>query len=210
MSAVDICVRRRIDSKMPRTGILSLMVILGLLISSCSKDTSEASTLDEDLTERLIAISQGQGLSYFTLPESDDLSSIPQDPLNPLTAAKIDLGRFLFHETGIAMNPALEQSVGMFSCASCHHAGAGFKAGRVQGIGEGGLGFGANGEGRIMDPSYPIGQVDFQKIASPTLLNGAFQPLTLWNGQFGGVGENQAFSANWPDGTPLGSKSYGI
>jgi cytochrome c peroxidase len=114
MSAVDICVRRRIDSKMPRTGILSLMVILGLLISSCSKDTSEASTLDEDLTERLIAISQGQGLSYFTLPESDDLSSIPQDPLNPLTAAKIDLGRFLFHETGIAMNPALEQTVGMF------------------------------------------------------------------------------------------------
>lgn len=36
--------------------------------------------------------------------------------------------------------------MGNYSCASCHFASAGFQAGRVQGIGERGIGFGINGE----------------------------------------------------------------
>ena len=54
----------------------------------------------------------------------------------------------LYHETGLGISPKLDIGKETYSCASCHFAAAGFQAGRFQGIGEGGLGFGVNGEGR--------------------------------------------------------------
>ena len=37
----------------------------------------------------------------YLLPESDDFLNIPQDPSNPITAEKVELGKFIYHETGI-------------------------------------------------------------------------------------------------------------
>lgn len=84
-----------------------------------------------------------------------------------------------------------------YSCASCHFAGAGFQAGIKQGIGEGGIGFGINGEARFHNPEYASEDVDVQALRSPSAMNGAFQKNHLWNGQFGATGINDDLSELW-------------
>jgi cytochrome c peroxidase len=116
----------------------------------------------------------------------------------------------LFHETGIAMNPNIDESMQMYSCASCHHAKAGFQSGILQGIGEGGNGFGINGEGRFKNPLYAESDLDVQPIRTPTTLNVAYQDVMLWNGQFGGTGTNQGTEANWTVGTPKEHNNLGF
>ena len=102
--------------------------------AACKNDDINAE-LDERLSEVLNQVSNGMGESAFILPDSDDFSKIPQDPQNPLSIEKVELGKLLFHETGIALAPVQEFSKGTFSCASCHFSGAGFQAGRFQGGG---------------------------------------------------------------------------
>jgi len=143
------------------------------------------------LLNMIRAASDGTGLRFFTLPESDDYDQIPQDPLNRVTGEKVALGKLLYHDTGFALDGVSEAEPG-WSCASCHHAEAGFKAGIPQGIGEGGIGFGFRGTQRLLDHAFdgnaPAGAVnkpDVQPIASPTILNSAYQSVMLWNGQFG-------------------------
>lgn len=145
-------------------------------------------------------------LQSFVIPDSQDYTNIPQDPLNPITAEKVVLGKFLFHETGIteAGNTGRE---GTWSCASCHHAGAGFKSGNAQGIGDGGDGFGARGEMRMMAMSVEDDSLlDVQPRSSVTILNVAFQDVMLWNGQFGNsegsVNSDVDPSALMTEGTP--------
>ncbi|WP_378186488.1 cytochrome-c peroxidase [Aquimarina sp. W85] len=157
----------------------------------------DATELDLILQERLMEVSGGVGLSFFTLPASDDYANIPQDPLNPITAEKVKLGKLLFHENATGGNPKLATNLYTYSCASCHHAAAGFGAGIRQGIGEGGVGFGINGEGRILDASISTDFVDVQPIRTPTILNAAYQRVMLWNGQFGATGPNAGTEANW-------------
>ena len=121
-----------------------------LILTSCKKDSEVSLSLDEQLTEQLIKTSDNGTLDYFALPESDNLLiSFPQDPRNLLTKDKITLGKFLFHETNLAINPKYAEGQHTYSCASCHHAAAGFQSGIKQGIGEGGSGFGFAGETRI-------------------------------------------------------------
>lgn len=115
----------------------------------------------------------------FILPASDDFDNIPQDPMNEITAAKVALGKLIYHETGITEGD-IESSEGTFSCASCHNAQNGFKSGIRQGIGEGGIGF----DHRFADPEAGD-HVDVQPVTSPTTLNVAYQEVMLWNGQFG-------------------------
>jgi cytochrome c peroxidase len=81
--------------------------------------------------------------------------------------------------TGAHMNDGMYT----YSCASCHHVDAGFQSGLKQGIGEGGLGFGVHGEGRIKNAMYPESELDVQPIRTPTTLNVAYQEVMLWNGQ---------------------------
>ena len=115
----------------------------------------------------------------FILPASDDFDNIPQDPMNEITAAKVALGKLIYHETGITEGD-IASSEGTFSCASCHNAQNGFKSGIRQGIGEGGIGF----DHRFADPEAGD-HVDVQPVTSPTTLNVAYQEVMLWNGQFG-------------------------
>ncbi len=195
------------------------LTMSAVLLSACNKENEpqqkEVSHLDTKLSELLEVHGNGLGRAHFKFPASTDYAQIPQDPKNPLSTAKIELGKLLFHETGIAKNPRKLSSAGQFSCASCHHAAAGFQAGRAQGIGEGGFGFGFMGEGRSIHPDYfnnPIWKdsLDVQPIRTPTALNVAYQTNMLWNGQFGATGANRGTEAAWTAGTPKSFNHLGF
>ncbi len=179
------------------------LILIGLvsMLVSCQEDESDGN-LDEQLRIQLTEASNGQGLSFFQLPKSDDYHLIPQDPNNPLTPEKVALGQLLYHEPGMGVAPKYAEGKYTYSCASCHHANAGFQAGVRQGIGEGGHGYGFRGETRLPNPLYSLDSLDVQPIRTPTAMNGAFQENMLWNGQFGATGVNVGTEASWVEGTP--------
>lgn len=177
-------------------------VSLAVLLAGCGDDNNDipvtappsppaAPTPSEILTSTIEQAANGSGIASFTFPASDDLANIPQDPNNPLTAEKVVLGQMLYHETAISTEGVNGDLNGTWSCASCHHAAAGFKAGIPQGIGEGGSDFGATGAARVLatgfDKSSPDPTLvpDVQPVTSPAVLNVAYQEVMLWNGQFG-------------------------
>ncbi len=168
------------------------IAVVCLAVSACgSDDKTQQEKLSDKLEKLLEANSAGVGLSAYQLPAEDDFDQIPQDPSNPLTAEKVALGKLLFHETALAMDGVNSEHSGQWSCASCHQAAAGFKAGILQGIGEGGEGYGLAGEGRVLSMGFdglsddPVLKPDVQPVTSPAVLNAAYQEVMLWNGQFG-------------------------
>lgn len=175
-------------------------------MSGCKDDEQLFTDSLEEELQMLIQQSHPDGKSAFILPASNDFSNIPQDPNNPINDVKVLLGKQLFHETGIGLNPMVESAEGTFSCASCHFAEAGFQANRFQGIGEGGEGFFLRGPGS----SHAINQLDVQPIRTPTAMNGAYQDVMLWNGQFGGTGTNAGTEANWTPDTPKENNNLGF
>ena len=124
--------------------LFSLSLIL-LLSSSCRPDTEPGTLSIDDLLRN--QIEERGGVDSYVIPT--DLDRIPQDPNNKLTEAKVELGRLLYHETAFSTENLFHFSSESYSCASCHHAKAGFSSGNIQGLGEGGSGFGLKGEGRI-------------------------------------------------------------
>ena len=141
----------------------------------------DASVLEDLLT----ASSPTQSKDFYLLPDSDDFNNIPQDPLNPLTQAKVDAGKLIFHDPAFATEGVALRAK-TWSCATCHHARAGFKSGLIQGMGEGGEGFGLKGETRAWhDPETGTQDADVQPVTSPTVLNVAYQDVMLWNGALG-------------------------
>ena len=180
-------------------------------IISCQQDDyeplKEVTAIDLRLKNVLNDVSGGVGNSYFILPESDDLNAIPQDPKNPLTKEKIALGKLLLHDPATGGNPKNSENAHKYSCASCHAAPSGFSSGKVQGIGEGGLGFGLFGEGRILNPHSEKEMVDVQPLRSPSLLNLAYQDVMLWDGKFGSTGVNEGTEAQW-DNIPENKLGY--
>lgn len=190
-----------------------LISVCGAVLLGCKK-TEDTEPLGPDLDQKLHQVlhtaSGGLGAAHYILPGSSDFSRIPQDPNNPLSSAKAELGKLLFHETGIGLEGTQPNlTVEAWSCASCHHAQAGFQANLPQGIGEGGMGFGAFGEGRVPNPDYAPGQMDVQPVRSPSILNVAYQEVTLWNGQFGSFDQNLGTEAQWTPGTPKEDNNFG-
>lgn len=193
-------------NSMKHLPFLVLLAISTMVLAGCQEDLPgpdnqvEPDALDMALEQALTDASNGVGADFYKLPTR--LEDIPQDPNNPLTAAKVELGKLLFHETGLATEPKLAEGKFTYSCASCHHAPAGFQAGLPQGIGEGGLGFGLRGEGRYPNPNYSIEQIDVQPLKSPSILNIAYQPNILWNGQFGATHLNVGTEYSWDENSP--------
>ena len=175
----------------------AILPIMAILLVGCQSDdyTNAPTSLDKDLTLLLASRSQDQGLSFFVLPNETDYASIPQDPLNPITSEKVALGQLLVHETAVGGNPKMPGNKYMYACATCHPAASGFSAGIRQGIGEGGIGFGFAGEGRVaMDEStMPRDSIDVQAVKPPTLINVAYQEVALWNGALGAQGINAPY-----------------
>jgi cytochrome c peroxidase len=181
-----------------------LIIFLTVMLFSCvdtpmiiDEEPHYYDSPDDELVDLLTIASNGEGLSYFKIPKSSNLDAIPEDPKNQLTPQKIELGKLLFHEPGIGIIPKNQISKQTYSCASCHHSNAGFQAGVKQGIGEGGVGFGLNGETRIAEPDYGFDFLDIQPIRSPSILNTAYQEAMLWNGQFGASGVNIGTEDQW-------------
>ncbi len=183
-----------------------------MVVVSCSRDEGylPISKLDKELSNLLLKRSNNLGNAYFILPPSNDFSQIPQDPNNPITEEKVLLGKLLFHETAIGLDAKHNDGIGTYSCASCHHSKAGFQACKKQGIGDGGLGFGVSGELRTPNMNYDEELVDVQPIKSPSILNGAYQKITLWNGQLGATGMNTNTQAQWTIGTPKEVNNLGF
>lgn len=180
--------------------IILVVAIIGLLISCAGDDyipLEEPTAIDLQLETVLNTLAGGKGNSYFILPASDDFKAIPQDPLNPLTKEKVALGKLLLHDPATGGNPKDPDNAHLYSCASCHAAPSGFSSGKIQGIGEGGQGFGLFGEGRILNPQMNSELIDVQPLRSPNLLNLAYQDVMLWDGKFGSTGINIGTEAQW-------------
>lgn len=185
--------------------LLACALVFLVLFTSCAPDN--ATGLDTDLEEQLEnQLNNNGGISAFRMPESNDLESIPQDPNNPLNSVKVVLGKQLFHETAIGTAPMVASAIGTFSCASCHFAEGGFQAKRFQGIGEGGEGFFSRERSFTHSPE----ELDVQPIRSPTAMNGAYQDVMLWNGQFGATGTNRGTNNRWTPGTPIANNELGF
>ena len=173
----------------------TLVHIAGIVFTLSIGSTANAGQSRHELSDALqTAIenhSQGLGLQAFTMPRHD-YASIPQDPNNPITAEKVQLGKLLYHDTAFGTESTDPERAKTYSCATCHHAAAGFKSGIPQGISDGGVGFGNRGRSRrlgvSMDADAPDGhpsKPDLQPVASPTVLNTAYQDVMLWNGALG-------------------------
>lgn len=184
--------------------------ILALVLVSCKDQTTEPEpgSIDDELID-ILETNSTFGLEDFILPSSDNFAAIPQDPKNPLTTEKVALGKLLYHETALGINPLNSVSYKTYSCASCHAAGAGFQAAVRQGIGDGGEGFGASGEGRTRNAGCPEKELDVQPLRSPSSMNTAYQEVMLWNGQFGATGVNQGTESKWNAGGPLAVNNLG-
>ncbi len=190
-----------------RNRILGIFLVSTVALS-CTDNSITKTTLSNDL---ILAINkaESQGVNGLIMPESNKLFAIPADPKNPISKAKVALGQLLFHETSLGIQPKNMINYQTYSCASCHSASAGFQSGMKQGIGEGGEGYGSKGEGRHINTSCKVQQLDVQPIRSPSAMNGAYQEITLWNGQFGATGENRGTENRWLKGDPVSNNNLG-
>lgn len=173
-----------------------LVIALGLILAGCAQDQL-SSPVDQKLARSLRNIAPTRDVSFFILPEADDFASIPQEEANPLTAEKVALGKLLFYETGLATDALHESGKGGYSCATCHLPTAGFMPGRVQGIADGGVGFGFNGEERRPSTEYEEGELDVQGARPLSLLNVAYVTNTTWSGKFGAHNVNEGTEYAW-------------
>lgn len=168
------------------------------LLTSCGEDEPvnilTVNGLDGEL--KTILESKG-GMDYFTLPQSSDYDNIPQDPKNRITSERIALGKKLFYETGLAMNAEMSEGMGTYSCATCHVPGASFQAGIRQGIGDGGIGIGIAGEGRIANPNYEEILLDIPPIRVPNNINVAYITNSTWDGKLGATAANVGTEDMW-------------
>ena len=90
------------------------VAVAALAVHGCSKTTEPPSP------------EQPQAPFTWQLPPGLPVPRVPSD--NPMTAAKIDLGRRLFYDTRLSGN-------GTFACASCHQQALAFTDGRARAIG---------------------------------------------------------------------------
>lgn len=175
--------------------LLALLIIFTVI--ACQKE-SEGDKLNTQLQEAVMNASQTGDLDYYIFPESDDYAALPnQDPANPITAEKIELGRLLFFETGLAQIPIHDNCLETYSCSSCHIPTAGFLPGRIQGIADGAAGYGTNGEYRIIQQGYTEEELDAQGTRPMNPLNSAYSTNTLWSGAFGAGGVNVGTEEHW-------------
>ncbi len=170
-----------------------LFAIVCLIPLSCTEDRIDNNDgLDYELENLL----NSRGKEFYILPDSDDFDKIPADAKNHLSKEKVALGKFLFFETGLAMDAKEESGKGTYSCASCHIPEMGFRPGFVQGIADGGMGYAGH---REMNPEYNEDDLDAQEARPLSLINVAFVKNTSWSGQFGAGGANIDTESVWDD-----------
>lgn len=175
-----------------------LALPLFLLVQSCTKDEAVA-PIDADLERALLRLSVNNSLRDYMLPDGSNLAGIPAGVGNPLTPQKVELGKLLYFETGIARDPIQPNMRGTFSCSSCHIPEAAFTPGRMQGIADGAEGFGVEGEGRQMLPTYREDQIDAQGARPLSMLGVAYVTNSMWAGRFGAHHNNVGTEHLWSE-----------
>ena len=176
------------------TSILGLIVLL----NACTKDRMPTLVeLDNQLENSIQGKSPNGTLDFYVLPNENYLHLIPQDPKNPLTPQKVELGKLMYHDTGLGQDPMKEAGRGTYSCASCHVSEAGFRPGNFQGIADGGVNFGIGGEDRVKNTLYSDDELDVQSARPLSMVNVAYVSNTFWNGQFGGGNVNEGTEDVW-------------
>lgn len=186
-----------------------LLALFALFVYACTQDQL-GNPLDTQLEKALERLAPNRDIRYFQLPESTDLGAIPQGVGNALTPEKVALGKMLFYETGLGLDARYENGRGTYSCASCHLPTAGFMPGRVQGIADGGFGFGHNGEGRGKFNNYAGSEIDAQEARPISLLNVAFVTNSMWNGKFGANHNNVGTEHLWDSDPELEANKLGL
>jgi len=179
---------------------LATFLIFGLIIflHSCTKDRMPTLVeLDNQLETKIRDASPNGTTEFYILPNENDLHLIPQDPKNPLTPQKVELGKLMYFDTGLGQDAVKEEGKGTYSCASCHISAAGFRPGNFQGIADGGSNFGVAGEDRVKNTSYNDDELDVQSARPLSMVNVAYVSNTFWNGQFGGSGINVGTEDVW-------------
>ncbi len=172
-----------------------LLASIGYFLSCVHEPDNDA---DKLLEESLNARSYVGSYEGYIMPSSDDYGALPnQDVKNPVTAAKVALGKLLFFETGIGLKPTKDISKAAYSCSSCHVPARSFTAGRFQGIADGALGFGISGEGRSINPLYVGDEVDAQGARPLPTINLTYVTNALWAGSFGSYGVNVGTEGAW-------------
>ncbi len=176
-----------------------LYVLASIIMVVAYACTYDSLGTPEDVELRKVISSRSKtGLSeYFILPASNDYANIPQSPVNPLTAIKVELGKLLFFESCFSVEAKHPSGLATFSCSSCHVPAAGFRPNRIQGIADGGFGFGVLGEQRSKLPEYDDQDIDAQGARPLSVLNVAFVTNTMWNGSFGDAGVNTNTDNLW-------------
>ena len=173
------------------------LVLFGLILFACQHDPL-FTDLDQQLSQIVASRAETGTLDYYILPDpTEGYADIPQSAVNPITDDKVTLGRMLFFESCFGVEAIRSSGMATFSCSSCHLPTAGFRAGRTQGIADGGQGFGQNGEGRTKRLDYNENEIDAQGARPLAVLNTAFVRNSMWNGAFGHEGANEGTEALW-------------
>ena len=190
--------------------LLSVSLLCSIVFYlGCTHDYIE--DLDRDLTVSLNSNSKTGSYTGYIMPSSTDYSSLPnQDPKNPVTAEKVALGKMLFFETGIGLEPKYPVSKEAYSCSSCHIPERSFTAGRFQGIADGAIGFGISGEGRKKNPQYTGADVDAQGARPLTVINTTYVTNALWAGTFGSFNVNTGTDNVWDQDTLVQINKKGL
>lgn len=188
--------------------LLFLMALVGYFLS-CAHDDGQQT--DKDLEDALNQRSQTGSYQGFIMPDGTDLSALPnQDPKNPVTAAKVSLGKMLFFETGLGLENKYDDSKAAYSCSTCHIPSRSFTAGRFQGIADGAVGFGESGELRSKNPLYLGDEVDAQGARPLPILNLTYITNALWAGSFGSFHVNQGTESVWNQDTLIAINYKGL
>ena len=188
-----------IKKRMNRFCFTSYALLLGVVIfmGSCESEVAVVN-FDEDLLTEISRRAPTGDYNYYILKRSDDYRHFPnQDVHNPVTKEKAALGKLLFFETGLAQDAKDAISYETYSCSSCHVPAKAFLPGRMQGIADGGEGFGHLGSERAVLKAYHESEIDAQGNRPMTVMNVTYMTNTLWSGLFGANDKNEGTEALW-------------
>lgn len=177
---------------------LFTFLALFFLLCSCEDQSKNLDELSAGLEDQILK--SGQNLNYYLLPLPEQMDKIPAHPDNPITEAKVNLGRQLFFDKRLSIGGTGQ------SCASCHQLKFGTTAGVIQGVGMGGRGDDLE---RVTDGGLAISEIDIQAVKSPAAML-PFQPNLTWAGSLGAGGKNDQFKDKWAGGTNMEFNHLGL
>ncbi|MEE2641475.1 MAG: cytochrome-c peroxidase [Planctomycetota bacterium] len=133
-------------------GLVLSIVVFSTLSSKISRSDQRFERAEQKVQEKEAELAADRAI---TLQVPLGLKSVPIPSNNPLTEAKVKLGKQLFFDKRLSIDDSI-------SCAGCHNPGLGWTDGKTVAVGIG---------GRTGDRN------------SPSLINTAHQRMFFWDGR---------------------------